>query len=132
MIAKPLIILDARVEERSLRYYKRKLTKMAPLWYLVEKQGVGLGTGSKNDQKCATFVQCVTKDQQLPLVAKAKYFSIQIDGSTDSTNVEGEVFLILILILMMERSMFTSNFLQLDGHYAPIHDTMIQLRDLRW
>ena len=39
-------------------------------------------------------MQCVTKDQQLPLVAIAKYFSIQIDGSSDSTNVE-EVFLIL-------------------------------------
>ena len=68
---------------------------MAPLWYLVEKQGVGLGANSKNDQECVTFVQCVTKDQQMPLVAKAKYFSIQIDGSTDFTNVEGEVYLIL-------------------------------------
>ena len=68
---------------------------MAPLYYLVEKQGVGLGANYKNDQECASFVQCVTKDQQLLLVAKAKYFSIQIDSSTDSTNVEGEVFLIL-------------------------------------
>ena len=40
----------------------------------------------------------VAKDQRLQLVdilSKAKYFSIQIDGSTDSANVKEEVFLTL-------------------------------------
>ena len=65
---------------------------------MIEKHGVGLGTGYKNDQACATFVQYIAKDQRLQLVdilSKAKYFSIQIDGSTDSANVEEEVFLAL-------------------------------------
>ena len=59
---------------------------------------MGLGTGYKNDQACANFVQYIAKDQRLQLVDilyKAKYFSIQIDGSTDSANVEEEVFLTL-------------------------------------
>ena len=69
---------------------------MAPLSYLIEKHGVGLRTGYKDDQACATFVQYIAKDQWLQLVdilSKAKFYNNQIDGSTDSTNVEEEVFL---------------------------------------
>ena len=69
---------------------------MVPLCYLIEKHRVGLGTGYKNDQACATFVQYIAKDQRLQLVnilSKAKFYSIQIDGSTDSANIEEEVFL---------------------------------------
>ena len=69
---------------------------MAPLSYLIEKHGVGFRTGYKNDQARATFVRYIAKDQRLQLVdilSKAKFYSIQIDGSTDSANIEEKVFL---------------------------------------
>ena len=106
-IAKALTTLDTRMEETvkkkfEIVYFLVKenllFIKMVPLCQLVEKHGVGLGTGYKNDQACANFVQYITENQRLQLVdvlSKAKYFSIQIDGSTDSANVEEEVFLSL-------------------------------------
>ena len=106
-IAKALTTLDARTEETvkkkfEIAYFLTKenlpFVKMASLCHLIEKHGVGLGTGYKNDQACANFVQYIAKDQRLQLVdilSKAKYFSIQIDGSTDSANVEEEMFLTL-------------------------------------
>ena len=106
-IAKALTTLDARTEETverkfEIAYFLTKenlpFVKMASLCHLIEKHGVGLGTGYKNEQACANFVQYIGKDQRLQLVdilSKAKYFSIQIDGSTDSANVEEEVFLTL-------------------------------------
>ena len=102
-IAKALTTLDTRTEETvekkfEITYFLIKenlpYVKMAPLCYLIEKHGVGLGTGYKNDQACATFVQYIAKDQRLQLVdILSKANSIQIDGSTDSANIEEEVFL---------------------------------------
>ena len=104
-IAKALTTLDTRMEETvkkkfEIAYFLIKenlpYVKMAPLCYLIEKHRMGLGAGYRNDQACATFVQYIAEDQWLQLVDilfKAKYYSIQIDGSTDSTNMEEEIFL---------------------------------------
>ena len=73
---------------------------MAPLCALEEKNGVDLGSGYKNDKACATFVEYIAQQQSELLtstLAKAKFFSIQANGSTDVGNVENELFLALYL-----------------------------------
>lgn len=50
------------------------------------------------NQACANFIQYIAHDQRMQLVnalSKANFFSFQIDGRTDSANVEEEVFLVL-------------------------------------
>ena len=44
---------------------------------------------------CAMFVDYISLKQQRTLVDKARFFSLQIDGSTDSGNVEDEVFVVV-------------------------------------
>ena len=71
---------------------------MAAVCELEEKHGVDLGAGYKNNQACATFVDYIAQSQREGLaevLAKAKFFSIQADGSTDSANIEDELFLVL-------------------------------------
>ena len=73
-------------------------TKMKAVCELEERHGAELGQGYKNDRACATFVECIAREQQEQLMAalsRSKFFSLQADGSTDSGNVEDELFLIL-------------------------------------
>lgn len=73
---------------------------MAPLCALEEKHGINLGSGYKNDKACATFVEYIAQEQRELLantLSKAKFFSIQSDGSTDAANVENELFVALYL-----------------------------------
>ena len=63
---------------------------------MLERHGVNLGTGYKNEKACATFVDFIALEQQHAIVnslARAKFFSLQLDRSTDVGNVEDEVFL---------------------------------------
>ena len=72
--------------------------KMAPICELEERHSVNLGAGYKNDQACASFVSFIAQEQRELLVnvlSKARFFTIQVDGSTDCANVEEEVFLVL-------------------------------------
>ena len=74
------------------------LHEMEAVCELEEKHGVNLGTGYKNNQACSTFVEYIAQSQREGLaavLAKAKNFSIQADGSTDSADVEDELFLVL-------------------------------------
>lgn len=60
-------------------------SKMAPLCELLERHGVDLGTGYKNQKACATFVDYISQEQRSTVVntlAKARFFSLQLDGST--------------------------------------------------
>jgi len=71
---------------------------MVPLCQLEEKHGIRLGTGYKNDRACANFVHYIAEDQKLQLLNalhKDKFLSIQINGSTDSGNMEEDVFLMM-------------------------------------
>ena len=73
-------------------------TKMSALCELEEKHGVDLGVGYKNNQACAVFVDYIAWAQREALaaqLAKAKFFSIQADGSTDCGNVEDELYLVV-------------------------------------
>ena len=58
-----------------------------------------MGPDYRNDHACSTFVKfiaCNLKENQLSQInACCEFFSLQADASTDSGNVEDELFLIL-------------------------------------
>ena len=59
---------------------------------------VDIGGSYKNDHACATFVKFIALDLQQQLkkdISSANFFSVQVDASTDSGNIEEELFLIL-------------------------------------
>jgi len=105
----PLARMFSRIEEDTARRLKMQFetaymiakeglafTKMKPLCYLQEKYGVDLGITYRNDQACASFVGYIAQDLKMQLynaLHEAKFFSIQVDGSTDSANKEEELFL---------------------------------------
>ena len=75
-------------------------TKMKPLCELEERHAVDLGSGYKNDQTCATFIEFIALEQKERLQAalekrKLSFFSLQADATTDAGNVEVELFLVL-------------------------------------
>ena len=75
-----------------------KQTKMNSLCQLQERHGVKLGECYENDCACATFVEYIARDLQRQLgesLHKANFYSIQMDGSTDSGNIEEELFLVV-------------------------------------
>ena len=106
-IARPLSMLDPDTASKLKRKFKvaylickegLAFTKMSALCELEEKHGVNLGAGYKNNQACAVFVDYIAQAQREALaaqLAKAKFFSIQADGSTDSRNVEDELYLVV-------------------------------------
>ena len=54
--------------------------------------------GYKNDRSCALFVEFIARDlkeQLLRALSCSKFFNLQADGSTDSGNIEEELFLVL-------------------------------------
>ena len=72
--------------------------KMNALSKLEERHGVVLGEGYKNDLACATFTDYIGQDLRENLtdaLHKAKFFSLQMDGSTDCANIEEELFLVV-------------------------------------
>ena len=71
---------------------------MKSLCELEERHGVDLGQGYKNDHSCTLFVEFIARDlkeQLLRALSRSKFFSLQADGSTDSGNIEEELFLVL-------------------------------------
>ena len=78
-------------------------TKMNSLCQLQERHGVKLGECYKNDHACATFIQYIARDLQRQLgesLHKANFYSIQMDGSTDSGNKEEELLASWLCILI--------------------------------
>ena len=106
-IARAFSSLDPSAEEKMKKRFdiaywlcKEKLSfsKMTSLCEIEIRHGVDLGTGYKNNQACASFVHYIAKEQRDQLrsvLAKSRFFSIQGDGSTDSGNVEDELFVVL-------------------------------------
>ena len=73
-------------------------TKMVPLCELQERHKVQIGENYQNNQACATFISFISEDLQVRLhenLSKCKFYSIQMDGSTDSANKENELFLVV-------------------------------------
>lgn len=99
--------MDERSKQRTKRKFeisfviaKEKLafTKMKALCSLEERHGVDLGPGYRNDHACSTFIEYIASDLQQKLVGAldhSKFFSIQVDSSTDTGNSENELFLVL-------------------------------------
>ena len=84
----------------DLAYFLAKegiaFNKMKAFSQLEERHGVALGDGYKNDLACATFTDYIGQDLRENLTEtlhKAKFFSLQMDGSTDCANIEEELFL---------------------------------------
>ena len=83
---------------------KMAFTKMQPLCNLEERHGIKLGSGYKNDQACATFVEYIALEQKERLqdaLGKCRFFSLQADGTTDAGNIEIELFLVLFFELIL-------------------------------
>ena len=77
---------------------KLAFTKMKALCSLEEGHGVDLGPGYRNDHACCTFIKYIACDLQQKLVGAldhSKFFSIEVDSSTDTGNSENELFLVL-------------------------------------
>ena len=73
-------------------------TKMAPLCELQERHKVQIGGSYRNNQACATFTDFISEELKVRLhdnLSKCKFYSIQMDGSTDSANKENELFLVV-------------------------------------
>ena len=108
-IAKALLIpsMDELTRARLKRKFdfayliakeKMSFKKMKLLCDLEERHGVGIGGSYRNDHACATFVKFIALDLQQQLkkdISSANFFSVQVDASTDSGNIEEELFLIL-------------------------------------
>ena len=72
--------------------------KKVPFCELEEKHGVDLGIGYKNRDACADFVKYIAQvqmDQLTTVLAKAKFLSIEADGTTDAANKEEELFMVV-------------------------------------
>lgn len=106
-IARALSTLDAGTEMKVTRKFEiayaickegLAFSKMAPLCELEERHGVDLGSGYKTINACSEFVGYIAMAQRKQLVAalaKANFFSIQADGTTDAANIDDELFLVL-------------------------------------
>ena len=80
------------IAKESLAFSKTK-----PLCDLQQRHGVDIGLA------CATFIEFIARDlknQLTEALHSAKFFSIQMDGSTDISNMEEELLLAIFLTPM--------------------------------
>ena len=108
-IARALSTMDEASSEKMKKKFEvafmiaknnMSMTKMKPVCELEERHGVDLGQGYKNNQPCSSFIEFIALDQRRSLVealSRANFYSLQEDGTTDSGNIEDEVFLIVYL-----------------------------------
>ena len=106
-IAKSLLSMDEAAKtvikrKFDIAYFLAKeevaFRKMKPLCLLEERHGVKLGDNYKNDLACSAFTDFIGQELHENLrdeIHKANFFSLQLDGSTDSGNVEEELFLVV-------------------------------------
>ena len=69
-----------------------------PIILLEAKHGVDLGTAYRNQNAGKTFCHFIAESKREQLVeklTKAQFFSILMDGSTDTGNIDDEMFLVL-------------------------------------
>eukprot|EP00731_Ephydatia_muelleri_P019526 Em0012g351a len=64
---------------------------------LDEKKGLSVGDSYRNEKKCSEFIESIAEEQRMQLrsvIQKAHYFSIMVDGTTDSSVTEAEIMYI--------------------------------------
>lgn len=78
---------------------KMALIKMAVIYELEKRHGVELGTGYKNKKACSMLMDYILQELYNMAVVnsltKAKFFSLQLDGSTDSGYIEDKLFFVV-------------------------------------
>ena len=65
---------------------------------LEQRHGVNLGTNYTTETSVRSFVHFIAEAQRKRLITdlqQAKFFSILLDGSTDSRNIENELLLVV-------------------------------------
>ena len=77
---------------------KLAFTKYPRICELEAYHGVNVGRAYTNEPAGKTFFHYIAESKREELVkyvAKAKFFSVLMDGSTDSGNIDDELFLVL-------------------------------------
>ena len=75
----------------------RPFTDMEWMCALDEKKGLDMGMSYRTDKKCCEFIQCIAEEQQAILQASVQsgnFFSVMVDGTTDSSVTEAEIIYI--------------------------------------
>ena len=77
---------------------KLAYSKYPAICELEKHHGVNIGSTYLNSNACKTFCKFIAESKRLDLckiIANAKFFSILMDGSTDISNIDEEMFLVL-------------------------------------
>ena len=77
---------------------KLAFSKYPQICSLEAHHGVDVGTSYTNEAACKTFCHYIAESKRDDLskcLSRAKFFSILMDGSTDSGNIDDELFLVL-------------------------------------
>ena len=95
-------------EKRRLRYKfdiaylvaveKISFRKYPQICELEARHGINIGTGYTNDTSASTFVHYIAESQRQELVHTIqvkKFFSLLLDGSTDTGNIDNELILLV-------------------------------------
>ena len=90
--------------------------KMKPLCELEERHGIDLGQGYKINRAFAAFIEFIAREQWENLmvaISWSKFFSVQVDTSTDAGNAGEESFVSFTLThtLQMARYMCATGIL---------------------
>ena len=75
----------------------RPFTDMEWMCALDEKKDLDVGVSYRSDKKCSEFIQCIAEEQQASLQGSfqsGNFFSVMVDGSTDSSVTEAEIIYI--------------------------------------
>ena len=73
---------------------------MTTICDLIEWQGINLGGRHKSNVACLTFVDFIAKELRLKIsmtLQSCKFFSIQMDGSTDATAINKKLMITHVL-----------------------------------
>ena len=98
------VTLERTKKKFDIAYFIAKeglaFTKMKALCDLQERHGVDVGTTYRNDHACSSFVEFIALEEKEKLVqalSRSRFYSFQVDSSTDVANVEEELFLVMYL-----------------------------------
>lgn len=124
--------LERTKKKFEVAYYVAKhqmpLSSYADLLNLEEKHKVDVKGAYRNAKACGTFIEYIGDDLKRQLnadLAKAKFFSVLCDGSTDSAVIEEEV----IYALHFDPSPLNSDSVQVKTSFLHMHQMRHQNAD---
>ena len=140
-IARAFSSIHSATEERVKKQFEiaymlskenLSFSKMNAICQLEQQHGVDLGQSYKSRQACTTFVEYIAlslRQQLAELLNRAKFFSVQADGSTDAANIEEELFIALFFdpysqdVVVRVRSKFLAVRQPLSGNAVGLHES---------